>query len=178
MSFIDSPTSRTPSKNGKTKFELSPQQIREIKQAFDLLDVDASGKIVGRDMKVVLRALGYEPTKDELNKMISDVDKEGLGLLDFNEFLEILLRKMGEKDTKEDMAKAFELFDIGDTKKITFEDLKVVAAELGEARTDEELMEMIEYCTKQRSKDKKESMDPRSITQDEFLRLMKKCNAV
>lgn len=54
----------------------------------------SAGKIVGRDMKVVLRALGYEPTKDELNKMISDVDKEGLGLLDFNEFLEILLRKM------------------------------------------------------------------------------------
>ena len=54
-------------------------------------------------LKVVLRALGFEPRKEEVRAMIASVDKSGTneGLIDFNEFLEILEQKMGEPDTKE-----------------------------------------------------------------------------
>ena len=47
--------------------------------------------------------------------------------------------KMGERDSSEEIAKAFRLFDDDDTGKITLKNLKRVAKELGENMTDDEL---------------------------------------
>merc|ERR1711862_569570 len=103
------------------------------------------------EQKAALRALGFEPKKEELKKLVSDLDKSssssGQGLLDFNEFLEIMTAKMSEKDSKEQIQKAFQLFK-GPTGKISFDDLKAVAKELGETMSDEELMEMIKEADK------------------------------
>lgn len=92
----------------------------------------------------VSRALGFEPKKDEIKKMISDIDKDGSGTIDFEEFLQMMTAKMGERDSREEIMKAFRLFDDDETGKISFKNLKRVAKELGENMTDEELMEMIE----------------------------------
>ena len=32
-----------------------------------------------------MRALGFEPKKEEIKKMISDIDKDGSGTIDFSE---------------------------------------------------------------------------------------------
>ena len=41
-------------------------------------------------LKVVLRALGFEPRKEEVKQMISSVDgASATGMIDFNEFLEV-----------------------------------------------------------------------------------------
>lgn len=34
-----------------------------------------------------MRALGFEPKKEEIKQMISDIDKDGSGTIDFEEFL-------------------------------------------------------------------------------------------
>ena len=47
--------------------------------------------------------------------------------------------RMAVKDTKEEILKAFKLFDDDETGKISFQNLKRVAKELGENLTDEEL---------------------------------------
>ena len=85
------------------KLALSEQQRSEIRQAFDLFDSEGQGVIDANALKVVLRALGFEPRKEEVKAMIASVDKSEAqaGLIDFNEFLELLLQKMSEKDTKE-----------------------------------------------------------------------------
>jgi hypothetical protein len=36
---------------------------------------------------LLCRALGFEPKKEEVRKMIADVDKDGSGTIDFDEFL-------------------------------------------------------------------------------------------
>ena len=35
-----------------------------------------------------MRALGFEPKKEEIKKMIADIDKDGTGTIDFEEFLD------------------------------------------------------------------------------------------
>ena len=69
-----------------------------------------------------------------------------LGTIDFNDFLTIMTQKMSEKDVKEEILKAFRLFDDDETGKISFRNLKRVAKELGENLTDEELQVLIEQC--------------------------------
>lgn len=117
-----------------------------------------------------MRALGFEPKKEEIKKMITEVDKEGTGKISFNDFLSVMTQKMvrlwsvlkmhaslsrlqahisvfltyvsifkAEKDSKEEILKAFRLFDDDETGKISFRNLKRVAKELGENLTDEEL---------------------------------------
>ena len=86
-----------------------------------------------------MRALGFEPKKEEIKKMISDIDKDGNGTIDFQEFLEMMTAKMSEKDSREEILKAFRLFDDDEKGKISFRNLKRVAKELGENMTDEEV---------------------------------------
>ncbi|KAL7287331.1 hypothetical protein TKK_0018454 [Trichogramma kaykai] len=147
------------------KFELTEEQKADIKEAFDLFDPDGTGKIATRELKVAIRALGFEPTREEIRKLIAHTDPDGLGKLSFEEFLEIMASKMSEKDAKEEVLKAFQLFDDDGTGKITFKNLKRVAKELGENLTDEELQEMIDEADRDGDGE---------ISQEEFLRIMKK----
>lgn len=41
-----------------------------------------------------MRALGFEPKKEEIKKMIADVDRDGTGTIDYNEFLQLMTQKM------------------------------------------------------------------------------------
>ncbi|GMH81219.1 hypothetical protein TrST_g11777 [Triparma strigata] len=147
------------------KFELTEEQKQEIREAFDLFDTDGSGTIDAKELKVAMRALGFEPKKEEIKKMISDIDKDGSGTIDFTEFLEMMTSKMSEKDSREEILKAFRLFDDDETGKISFRNLKRVAKELGENMTDEELQEMIDEADRDGDGE---------INEDEFLRIMKK----
>jgi centrin-1 len=70
-----------------------------------------------------------------------------------------------EKDSREEILKAFRLFDDDETGKISFRNLKRVAKELGENMTDEELAEMIEEADRDGDGE---------INEEEFLRIMKK----
>jgi len=153
------------SRGGAQRAELTEEQKQEIKEAFDLFDTDGSEKIDAKELKVAMRALGFEPKKEEIKKMISDIDKDGSGTIDFNEFLEMMTSKMSERDSREEILKAFRLFDDDETGKITLKNLRRVAKEIGEQMTDEELQEMIEEA----------DLDgDNEIDQEEFLRIMKK----
>ncbi|CAD5114254.1 DgyrCDS3395 [Dimorphilus gyrociliatus] len=147
------------------KPELTEEQKQEIREAFDLFDADGSGTIDAKELKVAMRALGFEPKREEIKKMIADIDKEGTGTIDFNDFLQMMSQKMSEKDSKEEILKAFKLFDDDETGKISFQNLKRVAKELGENLTDEELQEMIDEADRDGDGE---------INEAEFLRIMKK----
>ncbi|XP_036060196.1 centrin-1 [Onychomys torridus] len=149
------------------KTELTEDQKQEVREAFDLFDSDGSGTIDVKELKVAMRALGFEPRKEEMKKMISEVDKEATGKISFNDFLAVMTQKMAEKDTKEEILKAFRLFDDDETGKISFKNLKRVANELGESLTDEELQEMIDEADRDGDGE---------VNEEEFLKIMKKTN--
>ena len=111
-----------------------------------------------------MRALGFEPKKEEIRKMIADADRDGSGVIDFPEFLDMMTQKMAERDPREEMLKAFRLFDDDETGKISFKNLKRVAKELGENMTDDEIQEMIDEADRDGDGE---------IGEEEFMRIMK-----
>ena len=151
---------------GKPK-ELTDEQRQEIKEAFDLFDTDGSGAIDAKELKVAMRALGFEPKKEEIQKMIQDVDTDGSGVIEWDEFLKMMTTKLLNRDPMEEIKKAFKLFDDDNTGKITFKNLKRVAKELGEKITDEELQEMIDEADRDGDGE---------VNEDDFIRIMKKTN--
>merc|ERR1711957_1018729 len=105
-------------------------------------DADPSGEIDVRELKAAMRSLGFEIKNEELKKMVSDIDGDSNGTIEFAEFLEMMTGKMGEKDSREDIEKVFKLFDDDNTNKISFRNLARVAEELGENIDDEEMQDM------------------------------------
>ena len=158
---------RTALAKPRKRTELTEEQKQEIKEAFDLFDTDGSGTIDAKELKVAMRALGFEPKKEEIRKMIADVDKDGSGVIDFPDFLDMMTSKMAERDPREEMIKAFRLFDDDESGKISFKNLKGVAKELGENMTDEEIQEMIDEADRDGDGE---------ICEEEFMRIMKKTN--
>ncbi|PWA23412.1 hypothetical protein CCH79_00005890 [Gambusia affinis] len=154
-----------PRKKTTPKPELTEEQKQEIREAFELFDTDGSGHIDVKELKVAMRALGFEPKKEEIKKMIAEVDKDGTGKISFADFLAVMTQKMAEKDSKEEILKAFRLFDDDETGKISFKNLKRVAKDLGENLTDEELQEMIDEADRDGDGE---------VNEQEFLRIMKK----
>ena len=151
----------------KKRTELTEEQKQEIKEAFDLFDTDGSGNIDSKELKVAMRALGFEPKREEIKKLIQEVDKDGSGVIDFPEFLDMMTAKMADRDPREEMLKAFRLFDDDETGKISFKNLKRVAKELGENMTDDEIAEMIEEADRDGDGE---------IGEEEFMRIMRKTN--
>merc|ERR1712010_309577 len=141
----------------------SEQQIAEMKEAFELFDLDGSGTIDAKELKTAMRALGMEPTKEEVKKMIEDIDKDGSGTIDFEEFTAMLTAKMGDKNSREEKLKVFVLFDDDPTGGITFKNMKRVASDLGENMSDTELQEMFDLG---------DTDGDGVVNEDEFIRIM------
>ena len=74
---------------------------------------------------------------------------------------------MAERDPREEILKAFRLFDDDNSGKISLRNLKRVARELGETMTDDELQEMI---------DEADRNGDGEISEEDFIRVMKKTN--
>jgi len=166
--------------------ELSDEQKHEIKEAFELFDTDKDDAVDYHELKVAMRALGFDLKKPEVLKILRDHDKSGRGLLEFDDFAKIseytylsfrissasrlgelvlaliqdaaagavdtmpsftdlalyaraVTEKILARDPTEEMRRAFHLFDDDGTGKISFQNLRRVAKELGEPLDDEEM---------------------------------------
>mmetsp|Transcript_34668 Transcript_34668/g.75674 ORF Transcript_34668/g.75674 Transcript_34668/m.75674 type:complete len:171 (+) Transcript_34668:39-551(+) len=144
---------------------LSEEEIEEIREAFNLFDTDGSGTIDPKELKAAMQSLGFEAKNQTIYQMIADIDKDGDGSIDFEEFLDMMTAKMSDKDTREDIQKVFNLFDDDQTGKISLRNLKRVAKELGETMSDAELLEMIERA---------DTDSDGEISPDEFYAIMTK----
>ncbi|CAG8743944.1 12103_t:CDS:2, partial [Racocetra fulgida] len=114
------------------QFQITDEQRVEIKEAFDLFDIDKDGALDSHELKVAMRALGFNEKKAEVLEIIRKYDKNDEGVISFEDF-----------DKVKEIRKAFQLFDDDNTGKISLNNLKRIAKELGENLDDEELQAMI-----------------------------------
>lgn len=60
-----------------------------MREAFELFDANKTGTIDLHELKVLMRALGFDVKKPEVIKMVHDVDPSNTGSVDYEQFLEI-----------------------------------------------------------------------------------------
>lgn len=99
--------------------EVTEEQKNEFRAAFDIFVEDSTdGTISTKELGKVLRMLGQNPSEQELQEMVDEVDEDGSGTIDFDEFCQMMgkqlaaeaLENIPERPEKE-LAEAFRIFD-------------------------------------------------------------------
>lgn len=71
--------------------------------------------------------MGFDVKKSDVVKMAKQYDIEETGKITFEDFVEIMDKKYGQRDPIEETLKAFRLFDTEGKGRISLNDLKKVA---------------------------------------------------
>ena len=58
-------------------------------KVFDLMDRDKGGTLSIDEVKQLMELLGMKIRQDELEQMIAEIDSDGSGQVDFEEFLQV-----------------------------------------------------------------------------------------
>mmetsp|Transcript_4427 Transcript_4427/g.7429 ORF Transcript_4427/g.7429 Transcript_4427/m.7429 type:complete len:176 (+) Transcript_4427:65-592(+) len=148
----------------KAQRPVSKEQRQEIKEAWDIFDSEKTGKMDYHELKVAIRAMGFEIKKQEAMELMSRYDREETGYIGYEAFEEIMSVRYANQDPMDEIRKAFELFDEEKRGRISFRNLKRIARDLGEKLTDDDLRGMIEEFD--------QDMDG-EISQEEFIHIMK-----
>lgn len=146
--------------------QLSEDQLAAIKQAFSLFDKNGDGKITTKELGTVMESLGENPTEAELKEMISEVDTDGSGTIEWSEFLKMMKERKKEGEfNEEELRDVFKVFDKDNSGFISASELKEVSSKLGRNLTDEDVKEMM----------KETDLDEDGkISYEEFVKLMNK----
>ena len=126
-------------KKGSKRVErpgLSSEEVDEIKQAFDLFDTNGTGKIDPKELKAAMQSLGFDSKNPTIYQLIADLDTpdaERNGGISFDDFVDAINDKLGDKESKEGIRRIFDLFiDDPNADTITLSSLKKISKELGE----------------------------------------------
>ncbi|KAK3611439.1 hypothetical protein CHS0354_027164 [Potamilus streckersoni] len=60
---------------------------RELREAFRVFDKTGCGYICASDVRAILQCMGEDLSEEEIEEMIAEVDIDGDGRIDFNEFI-------------------------------------------------------------------------------------------
>ncbi|XP_072526254.1 calcium-binding protein 2 [Salminus brasiliensis] len=128
--------------------ELSQAELDELADAFKEFDYDQDGYLNYKDLAECMRTMGYMPTEMELLEIIQQIKMRLGGLMDFDDFCELMGPRMmvetahmlGLKEIK----CSFKQFDTDGDGKITLDEMKEAAKTLlGEKLKKGELEEIL-----------------------------------
>ena len=108
-----------------------------------MLDKGKDGKITLLELANVMRSLNMDPTEEELKEMIDEVDLDGNGEIDFEEFVTLMNRRSKETDTEEVIINAFKVFDIEGNGLLSITDMRHIMINMTENVNEDELDEIL-----------------------------------
>ena len=90
--------------------------------------LDNNGTITTAELGSVMRAVGRNPTEQDLQQIVKEIDKDNSGSIDFDEFVELMERTFTAPD---ELLQAFNLFDKDGSGNINLSELGQVMESLG-----------------------------------------------
>ena len=125
------------------KFVLSKEQQAELKEAFEVFDVNGDGNISAEELGVVLEAVGRKMTHEQVCDAIAKIDSSGDGEIGYDEFLQLMTEEMKEQMYDEELIEAFKFFGAKiDRDGFTKDDLRAALEGVGE-KIDEDDLELL-----------------------------------
>lgn len=121
---------------------MTDQDINDIREAFDLFDLDGNGAISVDELYSAMESLGVE-SKGTIQQVLTRFDKNRSGDIDFEEFVDMMTSSMLTVEDRAHCKDVFDLFDDDKKGVITLDNLKRVANTIGETMSDLELMNII-----------------------------------
>ena len=131
----------------------------------DIDDKDSSGTISTVELLHVLRAMGQNPSEEELNGIIMEIDIDGSGTIDFEEFVSLMKDKALQVDVDSDIREAFRMFDRNKDGYIDMAELKKMFALVGGLFSREEMEDFMNEADKDGNG---------KIDYEEFIKILKK----
>jgi len=92
---------------------LSPEELAEFREIFNLVDRDGGGTITKEELGELMDTLGIDATPEEIDLMISEIDSDSNGEIDFEEFVAVMSRKVNATYTADQVKNAFKIFEAG-----------------------------------------------------------------
>ena len=127
---------------------LEKDEIKVLKNCFRLFDVKKQDFLSADDLDDILRAMGFRPSKEELTEILEEIDEDGSGEIEFEEFCQLcakfLIEEPDEETMKKELKEAFRVYDKEANGFITTDQLREIIAELDARLTSEDLDGIIE----------------------------------
>ncbi|EDO48519.1 predicted protein, partial [Nematostella vectensis] len=115
------------------------------KEAFHMYDADGSGHVTTKELHKAMRTLGFNPTEEEIQEMVNEVDYDGNGVLDFNEFVDLMENQKKPDEEEQDLINAFHVFDSDDKGYIEASELRDLLCGMEKKIPEDELQDMLRY---------------------------------
>ena len=122
---------------------ITDEQRKELQDVFDQFDKDKDGKISAKELENAMQSMGQNPTVDEVQEMMREVDLNQDGKIDFDEFMYLMTKSSPDTQTEDEVINAFRVFDKEGNGLISSAELKHIMMTIGDKMTEEEADEMV-----------------------------------
>lgn len=114
--------------------------IQDIKDMFRIFDSDNDGKISASEVGNLMKALGRDITKEEVEKLIKEIDQNETDTIEETELIKYLLTNYRfDDDYLDEVNSAFKFFDLNNDGKITLVEFKNILLNFGGEFTETEV---------------------------------------
>jgi Ca2+-binding EF-hand superfamily protein len=129
----------------RSAIPLPEGDLGELKQAFDLFDVNHEEEISPKDTVEAMKSLGYDKKNPELYRIMKELDTPENETIDFPLFANHIMGSITDKYNLEGIRTIFNLF-VDDPKEgtISLINLKKIIEELGEKPSEKEINRLLE----------------------------------
>jgi Ca2+-binding EF-hand superfamily protein len=114
-----------------------------LRKVFNHFDDDGSGSVNGSELKEILNRLNVKLSDKAFDALMLEIDANGTGQMDFDEFCTVMAPVMTGKFDDEDLYFAFKKFDTDNSGLLNIDELQQVLAKIGQNYSEKQIKDLI-----------------------------------
>lgn len=123
--------------------QVTAELIEKMHNAFDAFDEDGDGVVDFKGLVSGLRAIGLNPTQEEIDDMKGDLAGAPIS---FNTFLYIAFHHSRYVDVEGDLVAALKVFDKEKTGQLPVKTIKSILQSIKRPFTEEQVDDILKHC--------------------------------